>query len=181
MPVDVPQMNVRTTLHPHHPSILSTVHSQILAAARLDLQISSDISSKNDAPPPIYAGQPVRAVLRVHTTLCWSDTSPSSPAPSTTHRLRFDVAEHPRDWLVSGRVRGDFTARDGAAFEATLTLVPLRPGALPLPRVRVAPLEGDVQGKPSCETYQAHGAEVVQVLPRGGRSTFLLDMGDGVA
>ncbi|KZV72948.1 hypothetical protein PENSPDRAFT_628128 [Peniophora sp. CONT] len=164
MPVDVPQMN-------------------ILAAARLDLQASAYPPSKGDAPPPIYAGQPVRALLRVHTTLCWSNTSssPTSPAPTTTHRLRFDVAEHPRDWLVSGRVRGDFAAQDGGAFEATLTLVPLRAGALPLPRVRVAPLEGDAQGKPSCETYQAHGAEVVQVLPRGGRSTFLLDMGDGVA
>jgi trafficking protein particle complex subunit 10 len=32
---------------------------------------------------------------------------------------------------------------------------------------------------PSAETYQAHGAERVLVLPRGGRTTFVVDMGEG--
>ena len=30
---------------------------------------------------------------------------------------------------------------------------------------------------PSTETYQVHGAEKVLVLPRGGRSTFVVGMG----
>ena len=31
---------------------------------------------------------------------------------------------------------------------------------------------------PSCETYQMHGAEKVLVLPRGGRTTFVVSMGE---
>ena len=30
---------------------------------------------------------------------------------------------------------------------------------------------------PSIETYQEHGAEKVLILPRGGRSTFVVGMG----
>lgn len=30
---------------------------------------------------------------------------------------------------------------------------------------------------PSADTYQVHGAEKLLVLPRGGRSTFVLGMG----
>ena len=30
---------------------------------------------------------------------------------------------------------------------------------------------------PSIETYQVHGAEKVLILPRGGRSTFVVGMG----
>ena len=30
---------------------------------------------------------------------------------------------------------------------------------------------------PTCEAYQLHGAEKVLVLPRGGRSTFVVTMG----
>ena len=31
---------------------------------------------------------------------------------------------------------------------------------------------------PSCEMYQVHGAEKVLVLPRGGRMTFVVNMGE---
>ena len=32
---------------------------------------------------------------------------------------------------------------------------------------------------PSIETYQEHGAEKILVLPRGGRTTFVVSMGPG--
>lgn len=31
---------------------------------------------------------------------------------------------------------------------------------------------------PNIETHQVHGAEKVLVLPRGGRSTFVVEMGE---
>ena len=31
---------------------------------------------------------------------------------------------------------------------------------------------------PGCETYQEHGAHKVLVLPRGGRSTYVVGMGN---
>ena len=33
---------------------------------------------------------------------------------------------------------------------------------------------------PSVEIYQIHGAEKILVLPRGGRSTFVVGMGEGI-
>ena len=32
---------------------------------------------------------------------------------------------------------------------------------------------------PNTETHQVHGAEKVLILPRGGRSTFIVGMGEG--
>jgi hypothetical protein len=38
----------------------------------------------------------------------------------------------------------------------------------------------DLLTAPSTETYQIHGAEKVLVLPRGGRSTFVVGMGNDI-
>ena len=108
MPVDVPQMNVRTTLLPHHPPTLITVLSQILAAARLDLQISSDIPSKSDAPPPIYAGQPIPAAINIYTSFHWGS---SHGDEERQYVMQYDVEEMVREWLISGRKRGNFVAK----------------------------------------------------------------------
>lgn len=65
-----------------------------------------------------------------------------------------------------------------------ITLVALHHGELPLPRASATPLPdvGEMtMGSvvlPSCETYQEHGAHKVLVLPRGGRSTYVVEMGD---
>lgn len=66
-----------------------------------------------------------------------------------------------------------------------ITLIALHHGELTLPKISVTalPLAGEVtmgsMAIPSTETYQVHGAEKVLVLPRGGRSTFVLGMGSG--
>ncbi|KAF7322882.1 hypothetical protein HMN09_00067600 [Mycena chlorophos] len=99
------------------------------------------------------------------------------------YMLRFDVEEMVRDWLVSGRKRGDFAATDDATYSVPITLIALHHGELVLPKVTVTalPLTGEMtmgsMAIPSTETYQVHGAEKVLVLPRGGRSTFVLGMG----
>jgi len=65
-----------------------------------------------------------------------------------------------------------------------LTLIPLRHGELQLPEVNVYPLpltSGEItmgsMALPSAESYQVHGAERVLILPRGGRTTFVVGMG----
>jgi trafficking protein particle complex subunit 10 len=65
-----------------------------------------------------------------------------------------------------------------------ITLIALHHGELALPNVAVTslPLSADIPaamgtGAPSTETHQVHGAERVLVLPRGGRSTFVVGMG----
>jgi trafficking protein particle complex subunit 10 len=76
--------------------------------------------------------------------------------------------------------------QDGHTFEIPITLIALHHGELPLPKVAVQALSLPSESRmrsaiiPSCETYQVHGAEKVLVLPRGGRTTFVVSMGDNL-
>lgn len=79
----------------------------------------------------------------------------------------------------------DFSSlKDGHTFETPLTLIALHHGELALPKVAITalPMEGEGQMQPvvvpSCSTHQLHGAEKVLILPRGGRTTFVVDMGE---
>jgi hypothetical protein len=60
------------------------------------------------ASAPLYAGQPLQAELSIATAFHWGA---GHAQPARAYRLRFDVEEMVRDWLVSGRKRGDFAAR----------------------------------------------------------------------
>lgn len=72
--------------------------------------------------------------------------------------------------------------QDEEAFSVPLTLIALHHGELTLPKIDVKPLllAGDGMTTsvfPSTDTHQAHGAKTILVLPRGGRSTFVVGMG----
>jgi len=161
IPVDVPYMNIVAAACIR---ILSTPFAE--ASAHLSL--------------PVYAGQPVSAILTITTSFHWGSNANDKEC---CYMLRYDVEELVRDWLVSGRKRGDFAATDGATHSVHMTLIALHHGELPLPRVAVTalPTSGELtmgaKAIPSTETYQVHGAEKVLVLPRGGRSTFVIGMG----
>ncbi|KAI0319372.1 trafficking protein particle complex subunit 10 [Amylostereum chailletii] len=157
----------------------------ILAAARLTILPTPFPTSAPSSRErlPLYAGQPVSANLTIQTSLHWG----SGDRSRKSYRLRFDVEELIRDWLVSGRKRGDFEVKDGETYSVPITLIALHHGELPLPKVIVTPLPmaGEMTmgslSIPACETYQVHGAEKVLVLPRGGRTTFVVSMGEGVS
>ncbi|KAJ6547447.1 trafficking protein particle complex subunit 10 [Mycena capillaripes] len=164
IPVDVPYMNIVAAacirlVPPTSPATISAEHT-----------------------PSLYAGQPIPAVLTIHTSFHWGS---SVNDKERAYMMRFDVEEMVREWLVSGRKRGDFAAMDDATYSVPITLIALHHGELVLPKVAVTalPLAGEVtmgsMAIPSTETYQVHGAEKVLVLPRGGRSTFVLGMGLG--
>ncbi|CCL99343.1 uncharacterized protein FIBRA_01361 [Fibroporia radiculosa] len=161
IPVDVPQMH-------------------ILCAARLRVLINpSPTDFSSGSMPPLFAGQPISAVISVHTSFHWA---PPEDAGTDGYVLRYDIEDMTGDWLVSGRKKGDFLAKDGSTFSARVTLIALHHGELSLPKIGVAalPLSGEARmglSMPSSETFQMHGAEKVLVLPRGGRSTFVIDMG----
>ncbi|TRM61873.1 trafficking protein particle complex subunit 10 [Schizophyllum amplum] len=158
IPVDVPTMD-------------------IVAAA--GLRVTSNPAAAEDASEesPFYAGQPLSALITVRTSFHWSDKPRDSDRQYT---LRFDLEEMTQDWLVSGRKRGDFAAEDNGEFSFPVTLIALHHGELPLPKVIITPLP--VAGEmtmgslalPSLRTHQEHDAETLLVLPRGGRSTFVL-------
>ncbi|KIJ69219.1 hypothetical protein HYDPIDRAFT_80628 [Hydnomerulius pinastri MD-312] len=161
IPVDVPRMN-------------------ITAAARIGIHSSpftGDVSP--DKLPPIYAGQPISATLSIKTSLHWGEQD----SKRRKYLLRYDVEERVTEWLVCGRKRGDFAAQDGEVFSVPLTLIALHHGELTLPKIDVKPLplagDGTMASMvlPSADTHQVHGAQTILVLPRGGRSTFVVGMG----
>jgi len=143
---------------------------------------------------PIYAGQPLSATLWITVSLHWSDPDNKQQQ----YRTRYDVEERTKDWLICGRKRGDFVVQvrvsvywlsglshntqDGTTLNVPLTLIALHHGELALPKVNVKPLpivedESMPTVLPSGDTHQSRGAATVLVLPRGGRSTFIFEMG----
>ncbi|KAG0705896.1 trafficking protein particle complex subunit 10 [Suillus ampliporus] len=160
IPVDVPRMNIVT-------------------AAQITVQPSplpSDVRS--DQLPPIYAGQPIPATLILKTSFHWAEKE----GKQRSYKMRYDVEERVKDWLLCGRKRGDFVATDGGSFAVPLTLIALHHGEITLPKVDVRPLPISTQASmgstvPSADACQVHGAEKVLILPRGGRSTYIVGMG----
>ncbi|KIM49469.1 hypothetical protein M413DRAFT_60851 [Hebeloma cylindrosporum] len=166
IPVDVPFMN-------------------IVAAASIRLLSTPFAKQTTEAqgpPASLYAGQPISANLTIHTSFHWGSSSSDT---NQRYLLRFNVEEMVREWLVSGPKRGDFIAKDGETHTVPITLIALHHGAFSLPKITITalPMAGAVtmgsMAIPSIETYQVHGAEKVLVLPRGGRSTFVVGMGLG--
>ncbi|KAI6036383.1 trafficking protein particle complex subunit 10 [Pisolithus microcarpus] len=160
IPVDIPKMN-------------------IVADAWIAVRpYTQTEESPHSECPPIYAGQALSATVCITTSLHWNDPDNIRQR----YRMRYDVEERTKDWLICGRKRGDFVVQDKNTFRVSLTLVPLHHGYISLPKVdvRPLPLDGDEnvpRALPSSDTHQSHGAETVLVLPRGGRSTFIVNMG----
>ncbi|KAG5647176.1 hypothetical protein DXG03_001133 [Asterophora parasitica] len=161
IPVDVPYMN-------------------IVAAACVRIMATLSDVRTDEGTLPLFAGQPISARVTIHTSFHWGS---SAGDKERRYFLRYDVEEMVRDWLVSGPKRGNLVALDGATHTVPITLIALHHGELALPKVKLTalPVSGEMtmgsMAIPSIETYQVHGAEKVLVLPRGGRSTFVVGMG----
>lgn len=76
------------------------------------------------------------------------------------------------------------STQDDKTSSVPLTLIALHHGELTLPKINVrpSPLAGHSMTKsvcalPNTDTHQINGAETILVLPRGGRSTFVVGMG----
>lgn len=172
---------------------------KIVAAARIHILSTRSSSETSVEPlPSLYAGQPIPAMLTIKTSFHWGERK----SPLNLHyRMRFDVEEMVKEWLMSGRKRGEFSAtvcdfltlthpffrlssaKDGSTFSVPITLIALHHGKLALPKVAVTPLPQPGESTMgsmtilSTDTHQVHGAEKVLVLPRGGRTTFVVGMG----
>ncbi len=86
---------------------MQAVVLQILAAVRLHI-LATQASADSDQLPPLYAGQPIPALLSIQTSFYWGTRQGVN---HTSYQMRFDVEEMVRDWLISGRKRGDFEAK----------------------------------------------------------------------
>ncbi|KAF8810122.1 hypothetical protein BYT27DRAFT_7135471 [Phlegmacium glaucopus] len=164
IPVDVPIMNIVAAACIH---IVSTPFAKEM---------------EPNTKPSLYAGQPISANLTIKTSFHWGAKQND---PTRRYALRFNVEDMVREWLVSGPKRGDFMATHGTIHTVPITMIALHHGEFPLPKVSITalPTAGltsmSSMAVPSIETYQEHGAEKVLILPRGGRSTFVVGMGSG--
>lgn len=88
---------------------ISHFHVKILAAARLRI-LANPFSTASSTKEllPLYAGQPISATLTIETSFHWA---PLEDMTKESYLMRFDVEEMTKDWLVSGRKRGDFVAK----------------------------------------------------------------------
>ena len=85
--------------------------SQILASARLQIlenPFSSKVEEVKKRMRPLYAGQPISALLTVNTSFHWA---PPEDVKVQSYNMRYDIEDLTQDWLVSGRKRGDFVAK----------------------------------------------------------------------
>lgn len=80
---------------------------QILAAAQLRIFANPFTAQPSGKIPPLFAGQPISAMVTVTTSLHWA---PSEDAEMDHYLLRYDIQDMTGDWLVSGPKRGDFRA-----------------------------------------------------------------------
>ncbi|OAV91949.1 hypothetical protein PTTG_07389 [Puccinia triticina 1-1 BBBD Race 1] len=78
-------------------------------------------------------GRPVPIDLLISTSFNWATPSPGRPPVG----LVYEIAESSDQWLIGGRKRGMFIARDDGIEKINLVLVPLRPGYLNVPRVTI--------------------------------------------
>ncbi|KAA1105676.1 hypothetical protein PGT21_015276 [Puccinia graminis f. sp. tritici] len=98
-------------------------------------------------------GRPMPIDMRISTSFKWTNLAPNSPPVG----LVYELVGSEDQWLVGGRKRGTFFARDDSIEEITLILIPLRPGYLNLPRVTIKLTETNDGGsiRPTTPTTSA--------------------------
>jgi trafficking protein particle complex subunit 10 len=132
-------------------------------------------------------GAAISAELIIKHSRAWD--SSSSPPPDAPLEFYYEVQNNLEVWLVSGRKRAHFAAKEGDELRFPLLLVPLKAGGLLLPNVEVKQVGGGNMGEEgggevSCETdYRSHG-ETILVLPDVRSTTVRIDgptWGEGVS
>jgi hypothetical protein len=174
IPVDIPQVRV-----------VHTAELRIIAA--------------DDRQALVGVGQPIAAELRIKHTLDWGSTKPeASAAPTDSENesepleFAYEVHANPEVWLVGGKRRGNYQARENEVHTFPIMLLPQRHGHLLLPGLDIkafelhantsrAPLESAGLPPPrkplQSETdYRNHG-ESILVLPDLRSTTVSLDPG----
>ncbi|ORY76938.1 trafficking protein particle complex subunit 10 [Leucosporidium creatinivorum] len=121
----------------------------------------------------VEVGQAIPITLSIRPTFSWSNGGVPDPLV-----LSYDITAKMEDWLISGRKKGEFEAKDGEETAIRLTLVPLRAGALFLPSVAIRPISPS-RHPLSCETQHLNAATNIEVLPTASQGLFVLDL-DGI-
>jgi hypothetical protein len=162
--------------------------------AELQLQQNTDTDASSSHAA---VGQMIAAELSIHHTRRWCSPANQAHADQPLE-CSYELHANPELWLLGGRRRGNFLARDGEIIRFTVLLLPQKPGHLLLPGLEVrtfaptlpqpptSPPATDVAaGSPAvpvqrqaiaCEVdYRNHG-ETVLVLPDLRKTTVSLSV-----
>ncbi|KAJ5883775.1 uncharacterized protein N7473_010661 [Penicillium subrubescens] len=167
---------------------------QVVHTAELQLQQNTDTDASSSHAA---VGQMIAAELSIRHTRRWCSPANQAHADQPLE-CSYELHANPELWLLGGRRRGNFLARDGEIIRFTVLLLPQKPGHLLLPGLEVrtfaptlpqpptSPPATDVAaGSPAvpvqrqaiaCEVdYRNHG-ETVLVLPDLRKTTVSLSV-----
>ncbi|KAJ5127148.1 hypothetical protein N7448_007927 [Penicillium atrosanguineum] len=107
---------------------------QVVHTAELQLHPSSEAMGTGASHAAV--GQMISAELTLHHTRRWCSpaTQENSGQPL---ECSYELHANPELWLLGGRRRGNFLAREGEATRFTVLLLPQKPGHLLLPGLEV--------------------------------------------
>lgn len=169
---------------------------QVVHTAELQLQPNGTSADANPTSSSHAAvGQMIAAELCIRHTRRWCSPTNNEYADQPLE-CSYELLANPESWLLGGRRRGNFLARDGETIRFTVLLLPQKPGHLLLPGLEVrtfAPTQPQAPTSPSakdgagggpavpvqrqpipCEVdYRNHG-ETVLVLPDLRKTTVSL-------
>ncbi|KAJ5917457.1 hypothetical protein N7466_011011 [Penicillium verhagenii] len=166
---------------------------QVVHTAELQLQLSPGLDGSSAGSFHAAVGQMIPAELTLRHTRRWCSPTTQEYAGQPLE-CSYEVHANPELWLLGGRRRGNFLARDGETTTFTILLLPQKPGHLLLPGLEIrtfAPANSQppvvkpdsTTGAPAgpnqrqpipCEVdYRNHG-ETVLVLPDLRKTTVSL-------
>ncbi|ODH21236.1 hypothetical protein ACO22_05692 [Paracoccidioides brasiliensis] len=161
IPVDVPEIQIVHTANLSIPKPSNLTHATV--------------------------GEMIPATLTIYHTRRWCPVE--SREPESSLEFSYELLVNPDIWLVGGRRRGNFTAKEGESRSFTVMLLPQRPGHLLLPGLEIKTFVMQVSDPEfvsapqrklvPCEVdYQNH-AETVLVSPNLRKTTVTLDVSGG--
>lgn len=170
IPVEVPQLQV---IHTVEINILSDINSKSLSTPY--------------TPQMVAVGQAIPAELVIRHSRAWNAVyGKGEEIDVGDEELEFfyEVQNNLEVWLVSGRKRSHFTAKEGQIHRFPILLVPLKAGNLLLPNVEVkqyVPVQQqpETTGTISSETDYRSNGECVLVLPDVRSTTVRIDSSFG--
>ncbi|KAH8149309.1 uncharacterized protein LAJ45_06849 [Morchella importuna] len=170
IPVEVPQLQV---IHTVEINILSDANSKSLSTPY--------------TPQMVAVGQAIPAELVIRHSRAWNAVyAKDEEIDVGDEELEFfyEVQNNLEVWLVSGRKRSHFTAKEGQIHRFPILLVPLKAGNLLLPNVEVKQYipvqqQSETTGIISSETDYRSNGECVLVLPDVRSTTVKIDSSFG--
>jgi len=115
-------------------------------------------------------GNPIKSELSIYSSYNWNLTG----TPSVDIECYYDINLDPDVWLISGSKRAQFTVEHDTFKVFEMTLVPLKSGIIPIPKVEIEVLTSNILS----EVEDASFPDVV-VLPTRFTAVYKVDVPDG--